>query len=180
MTERQTSFNLLSALKRTLKKYDPGLRAARIHTRSKKNEESIALSTKRLEDISNKSQEILFEASTVFPFNFIPDTIRIDREKITVANRPFFRTAKIDGIPIRDILDVQVSTGPILGSVLLYSRYFESKPISINFLRKDDATKLRRILQGYIIANEQKIDCSNIEKNQLVTLLTKLGTGSSD
>jgi hypothetical protein len=36
-----------------------------------------------------KSNDILYKAESVFPFSMFPDTITIDREKVSIANRVF-------------------------------------------------------------------------------------------
>lgn len=134
----------------------------------------------RLLDATNKGHEILIKTNTVFPFNLFPDTITVDREKLTIANRFFFRVAKITSVPVRDILSVEADVGPFFGSVHLTSRYFFTNPQTISFLWRGDAIKIQRLLQGYIIAHERNIDCSAIDKEQLVTLLNDLGRGDTD
>ncbi|MEX1059250.1 MAG: hypothetical protein WEC17_02360 [Candidatus Saccharimonadales bacterium] len=127
--------------------------------------------------VAKKSHEILFKASTIFPFTLFPDTVTVDREKVSFASRYFFRVAKITSVPVRDILSVEADIGPIFGSVHTASRFFITNPKSIKWLWRKDAIRLQRLLQGYIIVHEQEIDCDNIEKNKLIALLNDLGTG---
>ena len=132
---------------------------------------------KELLGVTASSHEILLKVKGVFPFDFFPDTVVVDREKLTIAQRFFFFTAKIISVPIRDILSVEVDVGPLLGSLKLTSRYFFTNPQSIRFLWRAQAIKLQRLLQGYIIANEREIDCSSISKSHLEKLLLDLGQG---
>ena len=134
---------------------------------------------KKLMAVTIQAHDILFRANTIFPFNLFPDTVTLDREKLTFASRSFFRVAKITSVPVRDILSVEADIGPFFGSVHTASRYFITNPYSINYLWRKDALKLQRLLQGYIIAHEQDIDCSNIDKDKLVTLLNDLGQGDT-
>lgn len=134
---------------------------------------------KKLMGITMKAHDILFKASSVFPFVLFPDTVTMDREKLTFATRSFFQVAKIISVPIRDILSVDANIGPFFGSVHTSSRYFITNPISINFLKRSDALQLQRLLQGYIIAHEQDIDCANIDKDRLIILLQDLGKGDT-
>jgi hypothetical protein len=73
-------------------------------------------------------------------------------------------------------LSVEADIGPFFGSVHTSSRYFVTNPKSINWLRRKDAEKLQRLLQGYVIAHEQDINCDNIPKDKLIAMLTALGT----
>jgi hypothetical protein len=135
---------------------------------------------KKLVDVTTKSHEILFKANTVFPFGLFPDTVTLDREKLTFTSRFFFSVSKTTSVPVRDILSVEVDTGPFFGSVHTSSRYFITNPYSINFLWRKDAIRLQRLLQGYIIAEEQGIECTNIEKDKLIVLLNDLGKGDTN
>jgi hypothetical protein len=131
----------------------------------------------KLADVASKSHDILFKADTVFPFTLFPDTVTIDREKVSFANRFFYRVAQVTSIPVRDLLSVEADIGPFFGSVHTSSRFFVTNPKSIRWLWRKDAIKLQRLLQGYIIAHEQKINCDNIKKDRLIKLLNDLGTG---
>lgn len=131
----------------------------------------------KLTDLTAKSHDVLFEAKT---FSIFPDTIKLDREKLTIANRSFFRVAKIISVPVGAMLSAEADVGPIFGAVHMSSKYFVQNPYSVNFLWRSDAIEIQRLLQGYIIAHEHKIDCSDLEKNELITLLNDLGRGASD
>lgn len=150
--------------------------------REKKKPEKAAPASekpKKLTEVAIKGHEILFKANTVFPFTLFPDTVTLDREKITFATRYFFRIAEITSVPVRDILSVKVDVGLFFGSVHTASRYFITNPKSVNWLWRRDAIRLQRLLQGYIIAHEQEIECGHIKKDKLLALLNDLGRGDT-
>ncbi len=133
-----------------------------------------------LADMVSKSSEILFSAETVFPFTLFPDTINIDREKVSIAKRPFFRIARIVSFRIEDTLGVEADVGPFFGSIIVTSRFYDNKPFKVNFLRRRDAMFIKRLLQGFIVAEHRKIDCSHMDKEMLVGILYNLGLDVSD
>ena len=147
----------------------------------------------RLYDAAMKSHDVLFKADTVFPFILFPDTITLDREKLTIIHRPFFMMAKITAVRVKDILNAEVDTGPFFGSLRIVTRYYSDtsqfagsdptesnrKPASINFLWRHDAMKIHSMLQGYIIASQKGIDCADISKDELIMLLQDLGQSVS-
>ena len=139
-----------------------------------------ASSPEKLADLTIKAHDILYKCNTLFPFTLFPDTVTLDREKLTVAERFFFRMAKILSVPIADILSVEAHVGPLFGSVSITSRYFSSNPLSVKYLARSDAVRIQHLVQGYIIAHERKVDCANIEKEELVVLLKDLGQGATD
>lgn len=134
----------------------------------------------RLIDITVKAQDILFRADTVFPFTLFPDTITLDREKLTVVTRTFFKTAMIVSVPIDSISNVEVNVGPFFGSVHMASKYFVQNIHAVNFLSRSDAVKIEHLLQGFIISHDKNIDLTDIEKEDLLVLLNDLGQGVSE
>jgi len=130
--------------------------------------------------ITRKSLDVLYEAETIFPFTLFPDTITLDREKLTIADRFFWRIAKITSTPISEIMSCEANVGPFFGSLHLTFRFFTDNQRTVSFLTRNDAIQMQRLIHGFIIAHRREIDTTNIEKDKLVELLTELGQGASD
>lgn len=126
------------------------------------------------------SHEPLYAARTAFPFTLFPDTVVIDRAKLTVTRRNLFWTTEAMSIRIEDVLNVTADVGPLFGSVKIATRFFtaERQPYIVNYLWRKDALKIKRIMQGYIIATQKEIDCAELDTHQLAELLDELGDGS--
>lgn len=124
----------------------------------------------------NSSHEVLATATTVFPFTLFPDTVTMDREKLTITHKEFFWTSETMSIRIEDILNVTADTGPVFGSLKISTRFFSvEKPYSIKWLSRKDAIKIKRIVQGYIIARQKNIDCTTLPSRDLAGMLEQLG-----
>jgi hypothetical protein len=134
----------------------------------------------KLIDITEKAQDILFTADTVFPFTLFPDTITLDREKLTVVQRFFFRVAKVITVPITSMISADANVGPFFGSVHMTSKYFIDNTHTVNFLWRHDAEEVHRLMQGFIIAQEKNIDVSDIDMEDLKALLRDLGHGTNE
>ena len=134
----------------------------------------------KLLNLTENSQENLAQASTVFPMTLVPDTISIDREKITIAKRTFFRVASVNSIPITDIQSVEVDVGPFFGTLRTTSKYFVNNQREVRYLWRDDATKIHHLLQGLILAHQRQVDINTLDREQLLVLLNDLGQGVSD
>ena len=126
--------------------------------------------------IASNSQQILITADSVFPFDFIPDTITVDRVKVTIIRRTFIMVSEVISTQIEDILNVECDTGPFFGSINLYTRFFEHTPLRINFLTRRKAVDIKNILQGFIIARHQGLDSSKLKLEELRILLLRLGS----
>ncbi|HEY5549805.1 MAG TPA: hypothetical protein VIK37_01210 [Candidatus Saccharimonadales bacterium] len=136
--------------------------------------------SEKLINITDGARDNLITANTVFPFVLFTDTVSIDRQKLTIVHRSFFRTSSTISVQIDDVQIAKVDVGPFFGSVHLASKYFVDNIQSINFLKRADAIRIQRLLQGYMIAHHRKIDCASIDNDQLVVLLNDLGQSSTN
>jgi|GEM_PF-882189 len=134
----------------------------------------------QLQEAIGHASDMLITASTVFPFTLFPDTVTVDRSKLSVTKRFFFAISEAFSIRIEDILNVTADVGPFFGSVRITTRFFttEKKPYSVNYLWRSDALRLKRILQGYIIATTKNIDSSSMPADRLADMLDELGKGA--
>jgi hypothetical protein len=136
--------------------------------------------TKELLKAAKKSHEVIYKTTTVFPFTPFPDTITIDREKVTIANRYFFRVAKLTSSPIDHIQNVEANIGPFFGSVQITSRFFYKNIRQLRYLWREDAEKIQKILQGFIIVSQKDFSVTDVPKDQLLKMLIELGSGEVD
>ncbi len=122
------------------------------------------------------AHDILVRAKTVFPLTLFPDTLTVDRTKLTITHRDFFKSAEVLSIQIEDILNVTATVGPVFGSVKLSTRFFDpDKPYTVDHFWRADALKVKRIMQGYMIARQKEVDCSALSTSELARLLDELG-----
>ncbi len=99
--------------------------------------------TEKLHDAVKTANDILLKVETVFPFTLFPDTVTIDREKLSIAKREFFRVAHISGTPLDDIEAVDVDVGPFFGSMRITSKFFVNNTRRVRYLTREDAIKVQ-------------------------------------
>lgn len=130
----------------------------------------------KLKEIVQKSNEIICDARAVWPFDFFPNDIMLDRTKVTIIERTFFWSKNTMSFRVEDILNVSVATGPIFGAITIASRVMSTVDhFTVAFLWRGDAVYLKSILQGYIIAQQNKIEVSHLEHDALIEMLLELG-----
>jgi len=130
----------------------------------------------QLIQVIGDSHDVLARAKTVFPLTLVPDTLTVDRSKLTIARRDFFKVAEVMSIRIEDILNIVANVGPFFGSLTISTRFFDpDKPYVINNLRRADALKIKRIVQGYLIARREGVDCAALTTRELTHMLDELG-----
>ena len=133
-----------------------------------------------LRKLVRKSHQLLASAQTVIlPINLFPDSVTIDRTKVTITKRTFFWSASVISIRIEDVLNVACSTGPIFGSLTISSRIMNSTDhYEIDYFWRKDAIYLKQLIQGYVIAQHNQIDTSHLSRKELVKTLLELGNDS--
>jgi hypothetical protein len=136
---------------------------------SQKNE------TADLVSLSEGAEDNLFTAHTVFPFVLFTDTLKIDRQKLTIVHHAFFRTSQTISTRLKDITNIQANVGPIFGSVTITSKHFLNNTQTIKSLKRKDIVTAQRLIQGFMIAHEADIDTDNVDQSQLTSLLLKIG-----
>jgi len=131
--------------------------------------------TASLGELVGGAEDNLHSVHTVFPFVLIADTLKIDRQKLTVVHNTLLGASQTASIRLKDLRNVQADIGPLFGSITLTSQHFLNNTQTIKFLRRKDIIEVQRLLQGFMIAHEAQIDTDNIEHNELKSLLIKLG-----
>lgn len=132
--------------------------------------------SKELKRVIKRSNDVLASATTVFPFDLFPDTIVVDRTKVTIIKRNFFWSEQVMSIRIEDVLNVAVASGPFFGALTIASRVMSTEDhFTTNFFWRKDAAHLKHIIQGYVIARHNKIDTKHLSRDNLIKTLQELG-----
>ena len=139
------------------------------------SESIIESSTKSLVNLSAGAADNLFAVKTVFPFVFFADTLKIDRQKLTIVHNDFLKVSQTSSIRLKDLRNVETILGPFFGTVILTSQHFLNNTQTINFLKRRDAVYAQRLLQGFMVAHDAGIDTNDIEAHTLLSLLNKIG-----
>src|SRR5438270_8983362 len=91
---------------------------------SNADEEKQKAADKLVEAIGD-SYDVLVRATTVFPLTLFPDTLTVDRTKLTITHRDFLSAGEVLSIQIEDILNVTATVGPFFGSIKISTRFFD-------------------------------------------------------
>jgi hypothetical protein len=127
---------------------------------------------KKLNDLVDVSDNVLFRAKAVFPFDFFPNEVTIDVNQVNILYNDLL-SQRLHSIAIKNIFDVSVNSGVLFASLQIVDVGFKGEPpIEINYLKKPDASEARQIIQGLVIASKQELDLSrlDIDKRKLEAL----------
>ena len=132
-------------------------------------------SERALEKAIHDSGEILAQATTVFA----PErtTLILNRTKLVVEKKSPLGARQVTSVPIEDVVNVSATAGPFFGTVTFITKLAgPSKPHNVGLFWRKDTIKLKRTIQGYIIARQQKIDLSVVPIAELRAKVYELGT----
>ena len=134
---------------------------------------------KKLQQVTKESQDVLFKVNSVFPMALFPDTITVDRHKLTIIYRQFFWMEQTVSVPLADIKNIQADMGPFFGSLTVTSDHFINNTQTITYLWRKDAKCIQELVQGAMMAYKEQIDITKVSTKELFKLLTELGKGHS-
>ena len=131
----------------------------------------------RLKKVVKKSHQVLASAQTVFPMTMFPDSIIVDRTKVSIIKRDFFWTSNVISFQVEDLLNVSCAMGPIFGSITIASRVMSTVDhFQVKFLWRKDAIFIKDLIQGHIIAKNNGLKTDHLTLEETIATLCELGT----
>lgn len=140
---------------------------------SDKKIENLAPKNDKLSILADLSKEVLFEAKSVYPFEFFPDKITICLNRITITYvKPFSKDER--PIPIEYLNTAHVTRNLFFASLSIETFGVE-KPNPIHHLKIDDARMARRYILALVECKKNGVnfgdygikDIKNIKKKLL-------------
>ncbi len=134
---------------------------------------------KKLDKLVEGTEEIIYEISSVFPFQFFPDKIIIDKNKVTIVRKDIFFKRTFPML-IRDIKTVKVSRGFLFASIEFEIRGYEINPRPTNYLWPEQAIKAQQYILGLMSAKREGVDLSEIPTEKARGKLRKIGKSKEE
>jgi hypothetical protein len=118
-------------------------------------------------DLIKKSNRCVISISSVFPFDFFPNTIQVEESRVVFVFRQFF-TSQSHSVDIKDISNVNIQSSPFFATLQIVSRTFVENNITVGHLNPAKARRVQMIIEGLRIFAEHTIDTSNYEIPELI------------
>lgn len=144
----------------------------------KEQETQIKETREELSKIKNTitaSHRILYDCKTVFPFDIYPDRIIIDENKVDIIYGLFAYSSHVFSIPLKNISGARSTTTLFFGDLDIDITGFETNPDTIKHLKKKDAVRLRRIINGLVITFKEGIDISKLPLEEAKKQIEEIG-----
>jgi len=118
-------------------------------------------------DLVMKSNRCIFSISSLFPWDFFPNSINIEESRVTFIFRQFL-SSQSHSIEIKDISNVFIESSIFFATIQVVSRNYVENDVRIGFLQKNKAFKTQKIIEGLRIFIEHDINTSNYEIVELI------------
>lgn len=140
---------------------------------SQKVEQSAIDERKKIDKLVRKTSSVLLRIKSIFPFDFFPIEIIIDRTKIDIFEKTFFFSKEMRSISLDQVTDVAVNSTIFFAQLVIGIK--ESEPLKISFLGKKDAARARELLQGLLLGIQEQVDFSKLRPDEVVEKSRKIG-----
>jgi len=129
-----------------------------------------------LDELVEKSTHTLVEISARPPLSFSSTSLIVDIDQVSISHKDWFGSSQLLSIAVEDIGSVRVELGPLYASLTFIGvRPGPETTQVIQYLKKDEAIKARRIIQGLIVSKKESIDLSVFNPQEIVGKLETLG-----
>lgn len=138
-----------------------------------KNEQTINKATKKekdkqaVNDLIKKSNRCIISISSLFPWNFFPNTIQVEESRVTFIFRQFL-SSQTHSVDIKDISNVFIQSSIFFATLQVVSRTVVQNDITISFLDVKKAQQVQMIIEGLRTFAGNNIDTSNYEVKELI------------
>jgi hypothetical protein len=130
----------------------------------------------KLELLTSEQNSLLYSITSVFPLDFFPTQLSIEKTKVNVIRNIFFASRQIQSMLIAEIASVEVDTTLFFATISIHNRLPGSNPFVIKNLKRDEAMRARRIIQGLVVGISAQIEWSKIPTEELIKKVEELGT----
>lgn len=140
--------------------------------------EKLEETRQKLTEIAERSK-LIYTAKAIFPFQFFPDEIVIETDKVTVIHRTLWYKT-VHPMPLDYLMSVTVTRGILFAAISFEITGFETNPGDITHLWPGDAAKAKRYIMGLIEAKKENIDLSPVKPSEIRDQVEEIGRSTGD
>ncbi len=147
---------------------------------SENKQKKALTSIEKLNDLVEESKKVLIKIQTANPFDLFPDQMIVDPFMIHVIHRQFFASEQLTTVPVKNVADITIETGWFFSTIRLINTYVHEEPIILKFVKREEALKLKRIIQGLRVCHEENIDLTTMDLKQAIDKVEELGKSNRE
>ena len=129
---------------------------------------------KKLDKLAKETNKVIYEISSVWPFQLFPDRLIIDESKITVVRRGLF-FKRVLPITFDKIGTIKVNRSFMFASMEFDANLFTHAPSPLTHLYPKEANKAKKYIIGLMQAVNSGVDLSKLSIDEVREKLEKIG-----
>ena len=138
--------------------------------------QKVVFQTGELEKTITRGEAVLWKIKSTFPFDPLPDELIVDRHKISLIKRPFFFSERVTSLSYDDISNVVIEHSMVFASLEISHKIFGMQPLTMHYLRKKEADKVKQLILGLIIAKKEgNKEIFSLSRQELIKKASELG-----
>ena len=141
-------------------------------------QQEIKKHSEKFEVLVSKSEKVLLHVKAVFPFDFFPDEVLIDENKVNIIHHMFFYSQEVQSIIIQHIKDVIVDTSLFFATLKILPDGYNENWVSVSYLKRKDALGAKEIIAGLLVGFKEGVDITKVETPNLVQKIQTLGAAT--
>ncbi len=135
------------------------------------------LMEKKFSDLIDKSNQVLFQATSFYPFDLFPDEIAVNVNQIDIKKRELF-SEKVHSFLIKNLAHVTVHAGILFSDIIVSDAAMVSQPIVVKYLKHSVAEEGRRIIEGLMVSARYDIDLTKLQTPDFKEKVKVIGQAS--
>lgn len=137
--------------------------------------EVVSNQPKDIVDFTHVEAQVLYTIYSVFPLSPMPATVTIRPTAVSIVHDLFGLSRNVKTISISDIFTVEVESGLFFATIKFQQKQAHLEEIDVEYVWKEDAYKLRRIVQGLMIVEAKDLEINAMKPTELVDYLEEIG-----
>lgn len=121
------------------------------------NPKKITIKVPPDQDISEKTNPVIFITKSVFPLELFPDKYILQEKTLSIIKKKFFFSNEVETLQIRDIISARLFTGPFFVSITLVRKMPGFPDLELTHLWRADGIKFKDYLDALIMKENRLI-----------------------
>lgn len=126
-----------------------------------------------IDELVKSSNRCVLSISSLFPWDFFPNTINIEESRVTFIFRQFL-ASQSHSVDINDISNVFIESSFLFSTLQVVSRTYIQNDIKIGYLNKKKAIKARMIIEGLRTLARHNLNTSSYEVDELILKIEEM------
>lgn len=126
-----------------------------------------------VDELVKSSNRCIISISSLFPWDFFPSTINVEESRVTFIFRQFL-ASQSHSVDIQDISNVFIESSFLFSTLQIVSKTYVQNDIKIGNLNKEQAIKVRMIIEGLRTLAGHNLNTSSYKVSELVSKIEQM------